>query len=278
MRNRALRGCLIAYAIVVVAALSTRAEQTEPSKSNNGGPGAAQSHNLSKKPIEEPQSPTPFVAVDNKEPASKQQNASDAHNYEWLAKFFNDLKITDVLLTIFTGVLAVYTAGLFYATRHLWKAGERQIIHLEGTAERQLRAYVFIQGAEIRLVNNDTAVMALMVLKNFGQTPGYQFKTWTNIRIREINEQAFGERKPAAQDSIIGPSADLSAPRNSSPLPKPNGTPLLAAQRKSTFGERQFTPTLSERAESLFIKGITVALRWSRTKTSPAEFSGAAGD
>jgi hypothetical protein len=236
MRNRARTGCLIAFAIAVVVALSARAEQTDLSKSNMDNPGTAQTHNPSEKAVEEPQSPAPYVA------ARKQQNASDAHNYEWWAKFFNDLKVTDVLLTIFTGVLAVYTAALFYATRELWKAGERQIIHLEATAKRQLRAYVFIQSAEVRLVNNDTAVMALMVLKNFGQTPGYQFKTWTNIRIGDINEQAFGERKPAAQDSIIGPSADLSAPSQFIPITQAERDAVNSGTKKIyVWGEAVYT-------------------------------------
>jgi hypothetical protein len=35
---------------------------------------------------------------------------------EWLCALFFDLKITDIFLAAFTGVLAVYTAKLFYAT------------------------------------------------------------------------------------------------------------------------------------------------------------------
>jgi hypothetical protein len=56
-----------------------------------------------------------------------------------------------VIIGAFTIVLAVSTIGLWLATvslqrttNSLWEAGERQLRHSEGTAERQLRAYLSI--------------------------------------------------------------------------------------------------------------------------------------
>lgn len=138
--------------------------------------------------------------------------------------------------------IAGFTIALAFATFFLWLA-TRDLVHdAKENSERQLRAYVFIQGAEIRLVNDDTAVMAFVVLKNFGQTPGYQFKTWTNIRIGEINEQAFGEKKPAAQDSIIGPSADLSAPSQFIPITQAERDAINGGTKKIyVWGEAVYT-------------------------------------
>ena len=79
------------------------------------------------------------------------------------------------------------------------------------TTRAQLRAYIFIHQGGIKLINNDTAIMADITLKNFGATPGYDFKSWTNIRIGNPDEPIFGQRKTPAQASIIGPFADLSA-------------------------------------------------------------------
>ncbi len=45
----------------------------------------------------------------------------------YLASLFHDLKITDILLAVFTLALAVYTRSLDKSTRKLWEAGERQI-------------------------------------------------------------------------------------------------------------------------------------------------------
>ena len=122
MRNRAIRGCLIAFATVALATLSVNAEQPEPSKSNKGNPGATQSQHPSEKPVPELEKSTPFIATNNKESSSNHQSASDTQNYEWLSKLFNDLKITYVLLTLFTAALAVYTYRLWRSTEKLWEA------------------------------------------------------------------------------------------------------------------------------------------------------------
>jgi hypothetical protein len=119
--------------------------------------------------------------------------------------------VSTIFIALFTIVLAVVTLFLWIATRDL-------VTGAENTAERQLRAYVFVQGGVIKLINNDTAVMAEVTLKNFGQTPGYEFETWTNIKISDPANPPFGGRKPPAQRSIIGPGADIFAPTQFIPI------------------------------------------------------------
>lgn len=82
----------------------------------------------------------------------------------------------------------------------------------DGTAKRQLRAYVFIKGGGILLKNNGKSVQAYVELENFGQTPGYDFQTWTNVNVskpRAIPYLRIGQSK---QRSIIGPGATFNAP------------------------------------------------------------------
>jgi hypothetical protein len=144
------------------------------------------------------------------------------------------LKITDTLLVAFTFLLFLATVALFWATRDLVKDTKQN-------AERQQRAYVFIRGAEVRLVNGDSGVIAIIALKNFGQTPGYQFKTWTNIRIDDPDQPIFGVRNPIAQNSIIAPSADLNAPSPAAPITPAERAAIIAGTKKIyVWGEAAF--------------------------------------
>jgi hypothetical protein len=133
-----------------------------------------------------------------------------------LGTFIHDFREEIVAIgTLFiaglTVILAFATAFLYGATRDLVKGAEE-------TAERQLRAYVFIQGGQIQIVDNGTAVGVGVTLKNFGQTPGYDFETWTLIEIGDPNQPPFAKTSPPMQKSIIGPSADFNAPAKAVPL------------------------------------------------------------
>jgi hypothetical protein len=108
-------------------------------------------------------------------------------------------------------VIAVFTIVLAFATGLLWKA-TRDLVHgADATAQRQLRAYVAIGGADIRLLRADT-IHANVTLKNFGQTPGYDLTTWTLIRVGAPDAIPYDETSTPKQRSIIGPTADFNAP------------------------------------------------------------------
>jgi len=53
------------------------------------------------------------------------------------------------IVAVFTIVLAISTIGLWWSTKALWKAGEHQLEHFVGTAERELRAYVYVEKTQI---------------------------------------------------------------------------------------------------------------------------------
>jgi hypothetical protein len=78
----------------------------------------------------------------------------------------------EFVIAVFTAVLAIATIKLWRATNSLWEAGERQLKHLEQTAERQLRAYVFVSSAKVDIhKDSNAAIEAIVVLRNFGSTP-----------------------------------------------------------------------------------------------------------
>jgi hypothetical protein len=80
------------------------------------------------------------------------------------------------------------------------------------TAHRQLRSYVFIRGGEIRLIDSDAALSAIIKVENFGQTPGYAFETWTKIKIGEPSDIPFDWTYGPMQRSVIAPKADFNVP------------------------------------------------------------------
>lgn len=59
----------------------------------------------------------------------------------WPPIFGYRLKVTDTLVALFTG-------GLFVATWLLWEATKKLVQGAELTAERQLRAYVYLKEAK----------------------------------------------------------------------------------------------------------------------------------
>jgi hypothetical protein len=140
-----------------------------------------------------------------------------------------------IALAFLTLVLAVGTLFLWLATRRLVRGSEK-------TAKAQLRAYIFIHQGEIKLINNDTAIIADLTLKNFGATPGYDFKSWTNIRIGATDEPIFGQRKSPAQTSIIGPLSDISAPSQFIPITPDERSAINNGVKKIfVWGEAAYT-------------------------------------
>lgn len=74
----------------------------------------------------------------------------------------------EILNLILTGAVAIATALLFVATRHLVKGGE-------DTARKDLRAYVAIEldNMAIGLLTPEVPVWTRVMLKNYGKTPAF---------------------------------------------------------------------------------------------------------
>jgi hypothetical protein len=84
-------------------------------------------------------------------------------------------KILDALGVAVTALatiaIAWFTLSLRRSTDKLWDAGEKQRIHMEETAQTQLRAYVTAKSCRVR--NLATEPEALIELENGGQTPAF---------------------------------------------------------------------------------------------------------
>jgi hypothetical protein len=79
------------------------------------------------------------------------------------------------IVAVFTVVLAFSTIGLWISTNRLWEAGEHQLTHLRETADRQLRAYIYIEKTNFEhTVTGDWKIG--FRIKNFGQTPAHNVK------------------------------------------------------------------------------------------------------
>jgi hypothetical protein len=147
----------------------------------------------------------------------------------------------NVVSTIF---IAGFTGTLWGATKRLWQtsqihaahmegsvrvaqraahAAEQSVRTMEGTAERQLRAYVFVDGGSIQLIDENTITLPTNLdiytgqlfvrvhtpFKNFGSTPAYRFTIWRSVDIWNTNAPQFGEIGTRIGNDIIGPGATI---------------------------------------------------------------------
>lgn len=80
---------------------------------------------------------------------------------------------TNLINAAATVVIAIFTVTLWLSTEKMWKASNRQLSHSKITAERQLRAYVFVTQAKI-LDPDGPNPRAELMTRNTGQTPAYE--------------------------------------------------------------------------------------------------------
>ncbi|MEA2891570.1 MAG: hypothetical protein QOI05_2363 [Bradyrhizobium sp.] len=99
---------------------------------------------------------------------------------------------------------------LFSATMGLWWATWRLVRGAEKTAERQLRAYITIESGGVGL-SGTSGIGASAVFRNAGQTPAYNFRTWSNLLIGDIHLQNPYPSPPSpirGAKSICGPGQE----------------------------------------------------------------------
>jgi hypothetical protein len=79
-------------------------------------------------------------------------------------------------------IIAAFTVILAFSTIFLWVATRDLVSGADITAQRQLRAYVFVSGAIVtNIAEGDGIPEAQVVIKNFGQTPAYNFVNITGF-------------------------------------------------------------------------------------------------
>jgi hypothetical protein len=151
-------------------------------------------------------------------PGERKGGADGKHSEEegsefWPALFGYRLKVTDTLIAAFTGLL-------FFATVALWSATRRLVSGAEQTAERQLRAYVFVEDGLIKGFRGITAKPPLQMapggnwtfiiqvdIKHYGQTPAHHLTTWFDADIRAAGEPRFTGAAQLKERSPLGPGS-----------------------------------------------------------------------
>jgi hypothetical protein len=107
--------------------------------------------------------------------------------------------------------MAVLTFILAFGTWFLWRVTRRMVKGGERTAERQLRAYVFISDGAVRTDQSQFSIT--VVLRNFGLTPASDFSTWIDCGVYPFDNIPFPKiPKPHDQrtgTSIVGPTAEV---------------------------------------------------------------------
>lgn len=125
-------------------------------------------------------------------------------------------KLTDVLLTIFNGMLVAVTVGLVVYNRRLWVSTEKLVIGADDTARKQLRAYVngsigrcvwkFSQGK-----NEFTDFEINIRWENAGVTPALDCTSGSGVAVNMAPTFPTNENG----DNIIftiGPKAPINSP------------------------------------------------------------------
>jgi hypothetical protein len=115
---------------------------------------------------------------------------------DWFVKFVTDIKITDVLVAGFTGLLAVYTARLWTATRILADA-DRPHMLMESLKISGIR----------QAPGQDGNVRTLLDYRfvNYGRSPAFMRKSLFSVRIGPSDLPTLPEYgEPTSTSFIIG--------------------------------------------------------------------------
>jgi hypothetical protein len=101
-----------------------------------------------------------------------------------IGKFLNAIAVA--LTALATVAIGYFTYTLKASTDKLWDAGERQLRHLDATAERQLRAYVLVSSAKVHDFGIERPPRAEVIIKNSGQTPAFDLSPWAGFVIGDF--------------------------------------------------------------------------------------------
>jgi hypothetical protein len=120
---------------------------------------------------------------------------------QWLHGFICSVRVTDVAIGVYMGLLVLVVAGLVLI-------GVIQYELFSRSARQQLRAYLLVESAA-RLGEHTDHPEFLVVVRNFGQTPAYGVRTWISVTPAERGgyaplpgpEQGLVE----ASDAALGP-------------------------------------------------------------------------
>lgn len=93
----------------------------------------------------------------------------------------HSMMLAETLNLVITGVVAIATLFLYFATRDLVRGGE-------DTAKKDLRAYVapILDNMRTGMLSADVPVWSAVFLKNLGRTPAHQVRHAVNYRVLPV--------------------------------------------------------------------------------------------
>jgi hypothetical protein len=182
---------------------------------------------------------------------------------DWLARLL-EFNLTDILLAVFTGVLAWKTAGLFRETAALRAAADQQANDMkasineakrsadaardsaaatrasvelaERTAEHQLRAYLGVASAKIISSDGGTTFVIEVEITNSGQTPARRVTHGivAEIQIQHEPPASFQAAERASGERVMVPNARFTLKRDIA-IGGPSGAATIRNGQRTIF-------------------------------------------
>ena len=145
---------------------------------------------------------------ENAQPNPEEKQKETEKSY--MRRFFKTVETYEKpLLVISTVLIAIFTVVLALATFFLWRSTRDLVRGAENTAERQLRAYVFVKSMELRYFGTTRPFEVAARVKNSGQTPAYHLRTRITATLAVFPIKEFVSAPPTPGESILGPSDEL---------------------------------------------------------------------
>jgi hypothetical protein len=127
------------------------------------------------------------ISVTNVENDPSEVKSADRNNNEknkreeiprWITIWSNIDRISTLSIAFFNALLVYVTYRLVTSTDNLWVAGREQLSHLQGSSERQLRAYVYAGEPSLAVtISPSEFIFSIRVqIKNWGTTPAYKVR------------------------------------------------------------------------------------------------------
>jgi len=169
----------------------------------------------------------------------------------WEAWFPDSIALYTFFLVIFTGVLAFggviqlklltraegISARSAQAAKESSDATKAAVELSDKTSERQLRAYIGVNGMDVKvypLEGGEFAFIAHIEMKNFGQTPANEMSVWSEALIAGPDAKPFDmtkEPERPAGGSIAFPTAGFNVDK---------GWAVSAADKEALFKREKF--------------------------------------
>lgn len=177
---------LAAATLLIVIAANPSPQETDLGQTTADRTAAFQSLGSAQIPVE----------VKSPESATARASQSAVRSEELEGGFFNNLKITDILLALFTGAVAWHTYSLRLSNSKLWLANQEQL----ASTERSFRPWISISPKiESALVWNEleASLTLAITIRNVGKEPAF------DVRVRSKELAAGTGRRSVAEEMAL---------------------------------------------------------------------------